>query len=241
MKTPSIILFSIFSMFVLGQNYRGTIGKNEIVLHLMRSGENISGYYFYQNFGIDIPLSGKIAGSEIILNEYINGKANAEFRLKPRSNKGYTGNWTIPGIKESLPINLKPTEKSIPQIPKTVLGDYENDEMKSCPIRLTISKKNNNFLYHIKNGALDKNGKVVFYRDLDEQSVYIIFKGIKWSENEDALNDEGEPKYETGVPTDIEGLLYDGQINIQNAGNAMNYYVKFGNCDAKYIHLTKKK
>ena len=41
------------------------------------------------------------------------------------------------------------------------------------------------------------------------------------------------------LPKDIEGVLYKDEITIQNSGNAMNYYVKFAECDLKYIHLTK--
>lgn len=80
-----------------------------------------------------------------------------------------------------------------------------------------------------------------FFRSLTEQQNYLIFKGIKWAENEGALDEDGEPKVkDLKIPTDIEGLLSESEIQIQNSGNAMNSYVKFYDCGDKYISLTKK-
>lgn len=74
-----------------------------------------------------------------------------------------------------------------------------------------------------------------------KDGYYLTLKNIEWSENEGTLNDEGEPiDPDITLPTEVQGILEKNQITIQNAGNAMNYYVKIGECNAKYIQLIKK-
>ena len=69
---------------------------------------------------------------------------------------------------------------------------------------------------------------------------YITFKDIEWSEYLGAIDPEGTKSEEDlELPKDIQGVLYKDEITIQNSGNAMNYYVKFGECDLMYIHLIK--
>lgn len=72
-------------------------------------------------------------------------------------------------------------------------------------------------------------------------NMYLTLKNIEWSENEGISDDGGEPiEDDIGLPQEIQGELYKNEIAIQNYGNSMNYYVKFGECDLKYIHLIKK-
>lgn len=241
MKTLLTLLLCPVSAFGLAQNYSGIVGKSYVVMHIERSGSKVSGYYFYQNFGTDISLSGKATGSEMILNESINAKTKAVFTLKLSDRKILKGSWTDAATKKSLPVVLKPKAEPIPEIPKNIAGIYESDSVKTCPMRIEITKKDGSYRYHLKNHTLDKSGKVGFDRDLEEQSVFIIFKGIEWAENEGELDNDGNPKYKTGLPTDIDAVIEDdSELIIQNYGNSMNYYVKFANCDEKYIHLTKK-
>ena len=39
------------------------------------------------------------------------------------------------------------------------------------------------------------------------------------------------------LPQEIQGVMYENEMTILNYGNAMNYYVKPGNCYVKYIYL----
>ena len=41
-------------------------------------------------------------------------------------------------------------------------------------------------------------------------------------------------------PEEIQRVIYENKITIQNYGNAMNYYVKPGDCDIKYIYLNRE-
>ena len=78
--------------------------------------------------------------------------------------------------------------------------------------------------------------------DLNERKdgYNITFENIEWSEYLGAIDPEGETSEEDlPLPQDIGGVLYKNEITIQNYGNAMNYYVKLGECDVKYIHLVK--
>ena len=74
-----------------------------------------------------------------------------------------------------------------------------------------------------------------------KDGYYITFNNIEWSENEGALDDDGEQiDKEIVLPTTVQGVLYKNEITIQNTGNAMNYYVKIGECDLKFIHLIRQ-
>ncbi|MFV0470407.1 MAG: hypothetical protein ACK5L7_00005, partial [Paludibacteraceae bacterium] len=74
-----------------------------------------------------------------------------------------------------------------------------------------------------------------------KDGYYLTLKNIEWSENEGALDEEGEQVDDSvELPKEIQGVLYKNEITIQNTGNSMNYYVKIAECDQKYIHLIKK-
>ena len=55
-----------------------------------------------------------------------------------------------------------------------------------------------------------------------------------------ALDEEGNPIEENlSLPQEISGELNENEIIIQNYGNAMNYYMKLGECDVKYLYLIR--
>lgn len=42
------------------------------------------------------------------------------------------------------------------------------------------------------------------------------------------------------LPQEIQGVMYENEITIHNYRNPVNYYVKRGDCDVKYLHLTRE-
>lgn len=214
--------------------------KLEVVFHLENTNGKITGYYFYQKSGIDIQLAGELTGDDLTVFELDhNGEKVAKIQGKLVNNK-FDGKWNDLKSTKSLTVKLVVTDKKIPALPKDLAGTYANADGTSCSFNLTISKLNGSYLYSIKTAERQLNGSIIFYRSLDEQTNYIIFKGIKWSENEGALNDEGEPVNENQeLPDEVEGVLSENEINIQNTGNAMNSYTKFYDCGDKFITLKK--
>ncbi|WP_162817982.1 hypothetical protein U0035_02250 [Niabella yanshanensis] len=125
-----------------------------------------------------------------------------------------------------------------------IAGDYilESDHT-SCKMELNINSNKNQFNYRLKTNTKQLQGDVIITPNEKQDGYYITLKDIEWSEYEGAVNfDEEEVKEQEDIalPQEVQGVLYENEITIQNTGNAMNYYVKFGDCDLKYIHLVKK-
>ena len=120
-------------------------------------------------------------------------------------------------------------------------GNYTfKDELTDCKISLSLFYKNGVLKYNMNTNTRKLSG--IAKIDLNERKdgYYITFENIEWSEYLGAIDPEGETSEEDlPLPQDIEGVLYKNEITIQNYGNAMNYYVKLGECDVKYIHLVK--
>ena len=148
-------------------------------------------------------------------------------------------------IKE--PKNITDTVQNIVQPIKNndllfdVEGNYTfKDELTDCKISLSLFYKNGVLKYNMNTNTSKLSG--VAKIDLNERKdgYYITFENIEWSEYLGTIDPEGETSEEDlPLPQDIEGVLYKNEITIQNYGNAMNYYVKLGECDVKYIHLVK--
>ena len=227
------------------KNYIGTINKKMNVVFYLRSvnGE-INGYYFYQNKGIDIKLKGKLLNNKMVLDEFdfFDNKV-AQITLKENGKKVF-GEWHNSKSSKILKVDLQETEKKIVAFPKNIEGIYktENSENKieTCNLTLTITKKNGKYSYNYKSESRTLNGKVSFYRDIDE--AYITLEGIKWAEYEGDVTNQDDENYEEKdleLPIGIEGSISENEILIQNDGNNMNYYVKLNDCGVKYIHLKK--
>ncbi len=70
---------------------------------------------------------------------------------------------------------------------------------------------------------------------MSKRTVNITIKNIARSEYLGAIDPEVEVSEENVTsPEEIQGVIYENQITIQNYGNAMNYYVKPGDCEVKY-------
>jgi len=135
--------------------------------------------------------------------------------------------------------------KTKPTIKKTIFpieGTYviENDD-PSCEMTLMLSYKADQLVYKLTTNKRTLADKAEIELNESKNGYYLTLKNIEWSENECTLDDEGEPiDPDITLPTEVQGILEKNQITIQNAGNAMNYYVKIGECNAKYIQLIKK-
>jgi hypothetical protein len=124
-----------------------------------------------------------------------------------------------------------------------ITGDYllQSDDT-SCKIELNIKSNNNEFTYQLKTNTRQLHGDVMITPNEKRDGYYITLKNIEWSEYEGAVNfdeDAIQEQEDIVLPREVQGVLYENEITIQNTGNAMNYYVKFGECDLKYIHLLK--
>lgn len=138
------------------------------------------------------------------------------------------------------PLELKETNLKIPEIPTTILGNYQESMLTDCNFKLIISKKFNEYFYDIKIDNKKLTGKITFNRSLEEQKLFLTFEGIKWAEYEGELDDNVEPiNKNLELPIGIQSLWQEEEIFIQNYGNSMNYYTKFSECGDKYITLQK--
>lgn len=121
-------------------------------------------------------------------------------------------------------------------------GNYNIEENESdCKMQLELYYKNKQLHYQLVTNTKKYADKAILELNEKKDGYYITFKNIEWSEDEGALDNEGEPIVkERTLPQDIQSVMYKNEITIQNSGNAMNYYIKIGDCDLKFIKLIKK-
>ncbi|SDF91304.1 hypothetical protein SAMN05421827_10292 [Pedobacter terrae] len=248
-----IILFFGFLVFVnsvsattlqnFNSNFTGKLGsKTEVVFSLRNNHGKLSGFYYYENVGIEIKLAGEVINGMATIYEldYQNVK---KAKITGKFTQGsFKGNWESLSSKKVYPIQLTPTGKTIPMLPNYLMGNYQVDEQDKCALSMTIFKSKGVYYYHFKSSARNINGKVTFSRSLDEKLVYINFEGIEWDEDSGDVTKSDDEESSSGndsLPTVVQGLLSDCGVIIQNTGNAMNRYVKIAECDLKYIHLKR--
>ncbi|WP_222536880.1 hypothetical protein [Pedobacter polysacchareus] len=225
------------------KNFIGSINRKiDVVFSLKSINGKITGFYYYNKIGVEINLIGTIHNGDVLLYELDDQqKKKAKISGKLIGNT-FLGKWEDLSIKKTFPIQLKQTNKSIPTLPKTLVGTYKFDAESGCPLTIKISKVNGSYVYHFVSPVRTLKGKVTFSRSLDEKLVYINFNGIEWEDNTGAISDDdldAESKETQALPTSIGGLLSDGEITIQNSGNSMNAYTKIGECSAKFIQLKR--
>lgn len=122
-----------------------------------------------------------------------------------------------------------------------ISGEYEQTDTTDggCPISVIIWKSPTGYRYKLTNDQKHYAGKIKLEKDV--QSIGIVFEGIPYSEYEGDVSqlDDNAERPQPKLPVGVRGLLNGDTILIQNYGNAMNYYVQFGGCDAKFISLIK--
>lgn len=114
------------------------------------------------------------------------------------------------------------------------------EQETDCKIFLSLFYKNGVLKYDMETNTRKLSGNAEIDLNERKDGYYITFKNIEWSEYLGVIDTENETSEEDmPLPKDIQGVLYKDEITIQNTGNAMNYYVKLGECDMKYIHLIR--
>lgn len=144
--------------------------------------------------------------------------------------------------KPAITDTVVKTKSSIKKTIFPIEGKYviEKDD-SSCEISLVLSYNRDQLVYKLTTNTRTLADRAEIELNEHKDGYYLTLTNIEWSENEGALNEEGEPiDPDVTLPTEVQGLIQKNQITIQNAGNSMNYYVQIGECDAKYIHLIKK-
>lgn len=131
------------------------------------------------------------------------------------------------GINTQSTLAFAPTNK--PQEKSAVVinnddysGHYLSNAESGCKIEIIITKAKSGYNYTIKGKNINLSGKAEISNG--EAESYIIFKA----------------KNKSKKSQDIEALFTSDSITIQNYGNAMNNYVHFKSCDAKFIVFVKK-
>ena len=108
------------------------------------------------------------------------------------------------------------------EFPQDYTGTYKSADT-DCPMQLDITQATDGaYQYSIQTSKQKRAGKLEVSQS--EGSTYFLFKGLLGA----------SPKAE------VEALFEDGTVRIQNSGNASNQYLRFEECDTKYIALAKQ-
>lgn len=134
--------------------------------------------------------------------------------------------------------------KLIDQNKNDIAGIYKIDNEESiaeCDLTITFINTKKGYIFKLKSAKLDQSGKVSLKPTEDKKGFYFTLEGIEWSEYEGDISDEQqENSNDFELPIGIVGVISAGKIDIQNSGNAMNYYVQLADCDLKYIHMKRQ-
>lgn len=226
-KKYGILLLCLLSLTVQAESYTGKIGnKLKVKFSLENKDGQVSGFYYYERVGVDIELVGRQNGKSLELYELDYKKDTVATISATVSKRGMSGFWTNAATKKCYPLTLQSTKDSIRSLPLTINGIYVD---KSCSLNLRIYRSKGEYVFKLMSAKQTWSGKVNFSRDED---LYVILKGIEWAES------DSEGKGESNF--DVDCLVGDEELIIQNAGNAMNFYVKLPDCVEKYIHLKKE-
>jgi hypothetical protein len=114
-----------------------------------------------------------------------------------------------------------------------IAGMYKSVGDETCKITLLIAKDGNDYVFFFNVNGKEYQGKVAVYDD------EIVLEGIPWVSNHGDVQGKGVPDG-SGEPTfGIEFVRNDGNLVVQNYGNAMNYYEKLS-CGGQYITLERR-
>ncbi len=214
--------------------------KLKVVFQLQEVNGEVSGTYFYEKTGLEIPVEGVLHDNVLVLYELDYSRTKTAKITGKLNQREFSGTWESLTSKKTFPITLAETDKKVRPLPAAMEGVYKNDG-SGCMMTLEIRKVRGEYQYVLQTTQRELKGRITFYRSLDENANYINLEGIQWAENNgDVSNEEDsdDPK-DLPLPTGIEGMLDDNEITIQNSGNAMNSYLKLQDCDEKYIHFKK--
>ncbi|RZL34337.1 MAG: hypothetical protein EOO96_10150 [Pedobacter sp.] len=191
-------------------NFTGKLGsKTDVVFSLKNSNGKLSGFYFYDKIGVEIKLIGEIVNGNATIYE-LNDQNIKQAKITGKFSKNsFNGKWESLSSKKVFPLQLRSTSKTIPLLPKSLIGAYNVYEESKCDLNINITKSKGEYFYHFKSSKRTLKGKVTFSRSLDENLVYINFHGIEWDE------DSGD------VSKDDDGASYSGNENLPTVAAAI--------------------
>ncbi|NDV97342.1 hypothetical protein D0T84_20920 [Dysgonomonas sp. 521] len=227
------------------KNYTGKIGSNmNVSFHLGKRGNDISGFFYYEKHGIDIRLygnltkDGKVEMSEMDYQHNTTAKITGKF-----TDSGFEGEWKNEKTGKTYPIELKETADKIGPIPDNLAGKYVSD---GCFLEIDIIKDKGEYRYAMQTDTKKYSGAVHFLREFDgtskQQTLWLELSNFEWAEFKGDLSgvEDGDSVESIGMQG-LELYYSKDELSFQNYGNAMNYYVKVGDCGDKFVTLTKKK
>lgn len=94
-------------------------------------------------------------------------------------------------------------------------GTYAVQDTAVCQLSITVKKQASSYTY----SYAATQGLVEVTREGSD--TYFTFIGLKGQDPEE----------------DVSAVWQDSVLLIQNSGNSMNEYTRFGSCDAKYLEL----
>ena len=97
-------------------------------------------------------------------------------------------------------------------------GTYTVQDTAICALSISITKRGSGYFF----SSEEVRGKVDITREGLE--TYFTFVGLQGQE----------------PPEDISAVWQDSVLLIQNYGNSMNEYTRFGGCNAKYLELRRQ-
>ncbi len=132
-------------------------------------------------------------------------------------------------------------------LPFDAIGTYtaqgnDADVENECEMTLMVFKKDNTYSYQLKTSKRMVSGKASFTKGEGQNEYYINLEGLPWEEYKGDISNQADNKIAENIeiPISVDGEITEGEILIQNLGNAMNYYVKIGECGSKFIHLVRQ-
>ncbi len=224
------------------KSFAGKIGKSmDVEFYLERNGDNVSGFYYYKKRGFDIYIYGKIENDSVKIKETDNKGNTTAFITGQFTPKGFLGEWKNAKTNKTYPVNLKQLDYYIGHQPY-IEGEYT--AVIGCDMDISIKKDGLNYTYTLKAGDREESGTVSLSRQREDNKniIYITFDDFKWADYKgNLMNVEDTDEVPSTDMYGLDGYWYNGNITIQNSGNAMNYYVKIDECDSKYIQLERVK
>lgn len=146
-------------------------------------------------------------------------------------------------------ITIKEASKTIIELPAnntkdsiqgvyTAVVDSNNDD--ECKLVIKLIKTKGGYSFSLRTNKRNVQGKAKLVINGPDEK-YILLEDIPWDEYEGNISNEDtvETK-DVEIPIGIDFFYRKDTLTIQNYGNSMNYYTKFGECGAKYIQLVKK-
>lgn len=100
-------------------------------------------------------------------------------------------------------------------------GIYRSND-KYCNLEIVVNRENGNYHYKINSEFHNETG-ILKIKEI-ENELYFEFEGL----------------FGVNPREEISGKLMNNIIIIQNYGNSMNQYLRFSECDTKFIELKKE-